>query len=37
MRFTVILPMLSIGLADGRIIKPIDKWICDYCAMGKCS
>ena len=22
---------------DGKIVKPMSKWVCDYCSMGNCS
>ena len=31
--FMLLAALYSLG--DTKIIKPMNKWICDYCAMGK--
>ena len=35
MEKTIVLLTTISTLGEAKIIKPMNKWICDYCAMGK--
>ena len=35
MEKTIVLLTTVSTLGEAKIIKPMNKWICDYCAMGK--